>query len=51
MEGIEINDRWVSHYSYIVYPYKKFGDLVNVFDIAKKKNRQISLKLREYFCS
>ena len=50
MDPLRINGQVLEVYSYIVFPYKKYGDIVDFFAKAQKLNKNVSFKLREYIC-
>ena len=51
MAPLIVGDKVIQVYSYIVFPYKKYGDVVDFFTKSSKKNINVSSKLREYLCS
>ena len=51
MPPLQINGEIFPVYSYIVFPFKKSGAIVDFFIRAWKQNKVISNKLRQYFIS
>ena len=50
MEPIQFGDLVFKYYSYIVFPYRKYGDIVDLQDQSKKEKHILSEKMKEYIC-
>ena len=50
MSPFVVENTIIGSYSYIVFPYRPYGDVVEVYQKAKQNNRQLSRQLREYIC-